>query len=259
MLLTVGLAHLKGLYHVRVSAHYMVHALRKHPVGQLLLFFAGGTHVFYAPVGQRYNHVALQQLGDGDVSRYLGRVDVVHVERLGNGQPVRAVGEAEQRYPYVVLLYNQWVLGVAGRLVLVGAQMGHMAGVHLVDGARQTCGTLVAAVVVGCGQHVETGMQNGVEIGGGSAEAGIAGVGWGSQCGLEIGYRQVGLLHGGFHQTEYVVEIVLATAHMAAVQLGHVHHHVAAYEQRHFAHTVFQGGLGCRGLCGGRFLGAAAA
>ena len=134
-----------------------------------------------------------------------------------------------------------------------------MAGVHLVDGACQSRGALVAAVVVGRGQHVETGMQNGVEIGGGSAEAGIAGVGWRSQCGLEIGYRQVGLLHGGFHQTEYVVEIVLAAAHMTAVQLGHVHHHVAAYEQRHFAHTVFQGSLGRLHLCRCRFLGAAAA
>ena len=89
----------------------------------------------------------------------------------------------------------------------------------------------VDAVVVGCEEDVEAGIDDGLQVLVGRTELGIAGVGLAAEGDLEVGDGDVGTLHLRAYACEALVVVVRAVALECCLDLRPMLHEVASEEE----------------------------
>ena len=222
---------LEGLGHMGMASDDMVDAVVDEPLGEGALLSGGQLLILDAPVGQGDDGIGLHLARLGDVGTQLKGVDEVDDVGMLDGQSVGAVGEVEQGYAQPIALEEEGIGEVARLLVDIGAEMGHVEGVHHEDGALEACAMAVDAVVVGCEEDVEAGIDDGLQVLVGRTELGIAGVGLAAEGDLEVGDGDVGTLHLRAYACEALVVVVRSVALECCLDLRPMLHEVASEEE----------------------------
>lgn len=114
-----------------------------------------------------------------------------------NGESVGAVSIIEQRHADAIFLENQWM--VAGKVgaVAKSACAQHAQAVKYFRCSNYTIFPAVAAMVVGCNQHIKSGFTQGHCQFVGSAELRVTGKWFSGKGEFKIGYGKILLLMMG--------------------------------------------------------------